>query len=162
MCCISDGYRLNIHVFHYRIKLWPDSLPAVALQSISLMFPSLYLHVNQQRQASPSKCLCPPVSTTCAALVNHFFLQKRGFMWKKKTYCIWQALFQESMLKDVSCLVQATFQESIFFSTSIGRAINISATRPSYGYKAYLQLSWIISKSWRWCMTFITLWDRAN
>uniref|UniRef100_A0A3Q3B8F0 Secreted protein n=1 Tax=Kryptolebias marmoratus TaxID=37003 RepID=A0A3Q3B8F0_KRYMA len=35
----------------------------------------------------------------------------------------------------------------VFFYPLIQGAINISATGPSHGYKAYLQLSWIISKS---------------
>lgn len=113
------------------------------------MLPSLYLHVNQQRQAfNPSQCLCPPVSTTCAALVIGFFSARDMIYVRKQDILHLTSTFPRGYVKPVSCLAQATFQESFFFFTTfIERAINIIATRPSRGYKAYLQLSWIISKS---------------
>lgn len=79
------------------------------------------------------------------ALAEHFVATPEEMIYDNEDIFPLTSTFVKRYVKDARWLVQATFQESIFYPL-IGRAINIWMTGPSHGYKAYLQLSWIISR----------------
>lgn len=79
------------------------------------------------------------------ALAEHFVATPEAMIYENEDIFPLTSTFVKRYVKDVRWLGQATFQESIFYPL-IGRAINIWMAGPSHGYKAYLQLSWIISR----------------
>ena len=128
-------------------------------------------HVNQHRQADPQNVYVLLFPRTCAVEARSpgprtFRCGRRCRLARDdlcgmKTFPLWLAHLQKGMSRMWGAWYRQPFKR-VFFYPLIGRAINIWATGPSHGYKAYLQLSWIISRPWRWCMTFITLWDGAD
>lgn len=144
-------------------RYWNSSPPAMPLLcTVHTCVSSIsHVHVNQHRQADPKMFMFSSFQHLHTALAEHFVATPEEMIYGNEDISPLTSTFAKRYVKDVRWLVQATFQESIFYPL-IGRAINIWATEPSHGYKAYLQLSWIISRPWRWCMTFITLRDGAN
>lgn len=80
-----------------------------------------------------------------ATLAEHFVATPEEMIYGNEDIFPLTSTFAKRYVKDVRWLGQATFQDGIFYPL-IGRAINIWTTGPSHGYKAYLQLSWIISR----------------